>query len=72
LGDKTVLDPTLGIPTKTCFHDGNLEASMRGMSQRYAIERAAFRHEEGNETQKIAVKRGFRGLGGCKLLKALG
>jgi hypothetical protein len=57
-GDKTLLDSTRGIPhEKRRFHGQNLEASMRGMSQGYAIEGTALRHAQGNEKQKTAVKR---------------
>src|ERR1700678_2408098 len=47
-------------------------SSMRGMVHRDAIESARFRHAEGNEGKKIAVKRGNGGFDGCKLLKRQG
>jgi hypothetical protein len=45
---------------------------MRGMGQTHAIESVTFRHEEGNEGEKIGVKRGFLGFFGAKLLKRQG
>lgn len=45
---------------------------MRGLGHCDVIESAIFRHEQGNEGEKIGVKRGFGGLFGSKLLKRLG
>jgi hypothetical protein len=42
------------------------------MGQTDAIESVTFRHEEGNEGKKIAVKRRIGGLFGGKLLKRQG
>jgi len=42
---------------------------MRGVSQIDAIESVPFRHEEGNEGEKIGVKRGIGAFCGAKLLK---
>lgn len=42
---------------------------MRGMGQTDAIEPVKFKHEEGNEGEKIAVKRALQGFFGRKLLK---
>src|SRR5208282_5059245 len=48
------------------------EVSMRGVGHSDAIESVTFRHEEGNEGEKIGVKRGNEGLFGVKLLKRQG
>jgi aspartate racemase len=45
---------------------------MRGVGHSDAIESVTFRHEEGNEGEKIGVKRGNEGLFGVKLLKRQG
>jgi len=42
------------------------------MGQIHAIESVKFRHEEGNEGEKIGVKRGIGGFYGGKLLKRQG
>ncbi len=45
---------------------------MRGVGQIDAIESVTFRHAEGNEGEKIGVKRGIGGFYGVKLLKKQG
>ena len=45
---------------------------MRGVGQVDAIESVTFRHAEGNEGEKIGVKRGIRGFYGVKSLKMQG
>ncbi len=45
---------------------------MRGMGHTDAIETAIFRHEEGNEGEKIGVKRGIGAFYGRNLLKRQG
>jgi hypothetical protein len=45
---------------------------MRGVGQIDAIESVTFRHEEGNEGEKIGVKRRNRTFSGAKLLKRNG
>jgi hypothetical protein len=45
---------------------------MRGVGQVDAIESVTFRHAEGNEGEKIGVKRGIRGFYGVKSLKRKG
>ena len=42
---------------------------MRGMGHSDPIETVAFKHEEGNEGEKIGVKRGIGAFYGRKLLK---
>ena len=42
---------------------------MRGMSHIDPMETATVRHAEGNEGEKIGVKRGFGAFYGAKLLK---
>lgn len=45
---------------------------MRGVGQIDAIESVTFRHEEGNEGEKIGVERGNGAFYGAKLLKKQG
>jgi hypothetical protein len=45
---------------------------MRGMGQSDPIETVTFKHEEGNEGEKIGVKRRIRAFYGGKLLKIQG
>ena len=45
---------------------------MRGMGHCDAIESVTFRHEEGNEGEKIGVERGIGTFYGAKLLKRQG
>jgi hypothetical protein len=45
---------------------------MRGVGHVDAIESVTFRHAEGNEGEKIGVKRGIGGFYGGKLLKRQG
>jgi hypothetical protein len=45
---------------------------MRGVGHIDAIESVTFRHAEGNEGEKIGVKRGIAGFYGGKLLKRQG
>ncbi len=45
---------------------------MRGVGQIDAIESVTFRHAEGNEGEKIGVKRRFGAFYGAKLLKKQG
>jgi hypothetical protein len=45
---------------------------MRGVGQVDAIESVTFRHAEGNEVEKIGVKRGIGGFYGVKSLKRKG
>jgi hypothetical protein len=45
---------------------------MRGMGHSDPIETVNVTHEEGNEGEKIEVKRGFGGFYGAKLLKKQG
>ena len=45
---------------------------MRGVGHIDAIESVPFRHAEGNEGEKIGVKRGIGGFYGGKLLKKQG
>jgi hypothetical protein len=45
---------------------------MRGMSHSDPIETVTFKHEEGNEGEKIGVKRGTAAFYGGKLLKRQG
>jgi hypothetical protein len=45
---------------------------MRGMGHSDPIETVTFKHEEGNEREKIGVKRGIAAFYGGKLLKIQG
>src|SRR3979411_1331608 len=45
---------------------------MRGMGHSDPIETVTFKHEEGNEGEKIGVKRGIAAFYGGKLLKRQG
>src|ERR1700722_8766642 len=45
---------------------------MRGLAHIHPIESAIVRHEEGNEGEKIGVKRRFAAFYGAKLLKIMG
>jgi hypothetical protein len=45
---------------------------MRGVGEIDAIESVTFRHEEGNEGEKIGVERGNGAFYGAKLLKKQG
>jgi hypothetical protein len=57
---------------QTDFPRRNLQVSMRGMGHSDPIETANVTHEEGNEGEKIGVKRGMGGFYGGKLLKRQG
>jgi hypothetical protein len=45
---------------------------MRGVGQIDVIESVTFKHEEGNEGEKMGVERAFGGFFGGKLLKRQG
>jgi hypothetical protein len=47
-------------------------SSIRGVGHVEVIESGTFRHAEGNEGEKIGVKRGIGGFYGVKLLKNQG